>query len=351
MWVVLSVIAIYITLRFSSVNDTSSTLGVVYAPNDSHLVSFSNAFCQHLIVSVNGGRYGYNTSLYLLKSRPKLIGNEVSNFTDQPLFGSKSYQKYYYYLYSGSSVNVSACYTDYDGRDVIFYLLKGNDTYHYFKHNSVDMDTSRAEIWFQVKTQCSGKNKSFSHTVNASDYYYFVFYTGVTNRFLSVFNVSLSFNRTRYLFTSVSIVSSCTVDTQAYSKSCSVVIPLSGTTALLSFQPNSNNEGIDWVEDKAELRSSCSPRVWMYVIVSFAITVVIVVLMVLLGYVCVILAKFQKKRKPYEPISSCDRSVPPPDPSVSTSSTTDEIPSPLENSPPPQNLDFCDHVPAAAVNS
>ena len=285
------------SFKYASVSNSPVSSGTLLSPNDSHVVPISGTFCQHLSVWTQDGAYGYNTSPFLLNSNPKLGGNEYSSFSEAVVIGGNQYLYYFCYLYMGSSVTISACYPDDIGSGGIFYLIKGNVTFDNFKW---PFDSSHSETWFQVDIRCSsGKRSNITYHISKSDFYFFLFYHRTNNRtnYGMPLNISISFNRTRYIFDRDSVTTQCTYyDVPGDVNKCSVDIPLAEHIGLVVLEPNRFNGGVNWVRDKAMLSTRCYPRVWLYFLTSFAVCVGIVLLLLIAILACIAGSRYHKKQ-------------------------------------------------------
>ena len=292
------VVAIYLSIRYSSVDNSADPSGIWYSPNDSQLVPVSGTFCNKLYVWAEDGAEDYNISLFMLSSRPSLTGSDFVNISRQMTFYSSDngyYRVYSYYLYQGSKVNVSACYQDDGGHGVFFSLIKGNSTYRYVIEQFPNIETGRSETWFQVDYQCDHGRKYVTYTVLKSDVYFFLFYhqkESLASKFLSI---SLLLNRTKYVPSAESTSKEC-ISRSVDDKSCSVAVPLDGKFVLLVLKPNEWNEGVDWVKDKELLSNKCDPRIWMYIVLAFAVSLGIVLGLFVAILVCIVATKYHKKR-------------------------------------------------------
>jgi len=309
--VVACVAAIYLSIKYSSIGNSAEPSGLWYSPNDSHLVPVSGTFCNKLYVWADNGAEDYNISLFMLSSRPRLTENDFISISRQITFYSSDngyYKVYYYYLYQGSKVNMSACYQDEGGHGVFFYLIKGNSTYHHVKEQFPNIETGQSEGWFQVDYQCNNGRNCVMYTVTKSDFYYFLFYhqkESVASKFL---NISLALNCTKYVPSKDSMSKEC-ISRSVDDKSCSVAVPLSGRYVLLVLKPNEWNKGVNWVRDKELLSTKCDPRIWMYIVLAFAVSLGIVLGLLVAIFVCIAATKYHKKRVHYPAIQR-DHSAP-----------------------------------------
>lgn len=174
--------------------------------------------------------------------------------------------------------------------------------------------------------------------------YHLVFLSGVYYGDINELKISFIIDPVHYEVSEDLVIASCTVGTD--NNPCSVNVPLTGATALLTFMPN-DNERIDWMYDRASLMASCSSRrIWMIVVVSIAAIVGCVVLIILFGAGLHFLFKCCRKKRQTVHASTIEdtiRTYPPP--MDRTPLIKDAVSAPLIT--PPSNPNFSPYAPTA----
>ncbi len=291
-------VAIYISFAYSSVGSSPDSSGIWYSPNVSHLVPVSGVFCQSLHVSTDSNTDGFNISLFMLSTAPTLTDRDYFTFSEVVTFGNEDLIEYYYYLYEGSTINISSCLVENDGSRIFFYLIKSNKTYQRTKQKLPNINTFFAEVEFEVDGHCNGGlANSIIYNVSKSDFYYLLFVDRKSTWTSNSLNVSLSLNRTKYaLGTHASDYCESDSSIPGPVEWCAVSVPLSGHTALLNLEPTEYNNVVDWAGYKAFLTTKCSPRVWMYTLLSLSVTFGIILVLILFFVICIAATKCHKRR-------------------------------------------------------
>jgi hypothetical protein len=165
-----------------------------------------------------------------------------------------------------------------------FYLIKGDDNFARWEddHTISTMDS------FDLNATCGSQNNTRNYSIQEEDYYYMVFYVDFDYNYydyLLDLDFSMVFNRTRYeVADNSSAIDSCSVNDLI--DSCTVSVPLTGSTAFLTVTPQPDTE-VDWINDEMDLDTLCVARVWMYVVIALSIIIGLVVILVPL-LVCLI---------------------------------------------------------------
>lgn len=289
---VIIIVVTSVSIRYTSSGGDSDD-GQDYAPTDTRIIPITNSLCQGAKLTMQASTitsFGhYNVTLYTLDSHPKLTGSESFSVTTQPNLYSE-YKYYYYYMYPGSNFYVSACLQDSVSQFATFYIIKGNKNFKKW----IDEPYSHYKDRVSITAPCNGgSNNSYTYHVKSEDFYYLVF--DVDDYSSASLNIYMSFYRTYYeLGSSNSILDFCSETTDNYWSSCSVNVRLSGSTTFLTVQPVQGTD-INWL-DGIDVDTSCSPRIWVYVMISLAVLVgVVSTLAVIVICVCVCVCK--KKRK------------------------------------------------------
>ena len=285
---VILVVSIIVGFNSLSKKNYTDDDGLKYAPTDTHVVPFSNAFCEELDLS--SYEYdiitGYTAKLFMLSSSPKLTGHESFSFSKTVSKSSDELYYIYFYMYPGSKLTVSACSNVFIGPT--FYLIKGNKNFKRWKNSPY----STENMGHIDVSYCGYRdaNESYSYSIHSEDHYYMIFkfylYTTVY--------MQMTFYRTRYEITdNKSVVDACNISIiRQYSSRCSVTVPLSGETAFLVVKPI-DYQNFNWY-DRVQLDVSCKPRVWVYVLISIACFISGIALMVAIG-ICLFVWKCKKK--------------------------------------------------------
>ena len=333
-WVIFSIVVtvLIVTLSTVSVRYTAGSYsdddGLDYAPTDTRIVPVSNSFCQNLELNTDDtSDSGYTATLYMLNAPPMLTGKETFSFSVAPNILSDRYDYYYFYMYPGSSFTVSACISSASSEST-FILIKGNRRFSRWKEGGI----VPTKDFFTIPTLCNNGAVTKSYEISHEDNYFMIFDN--TNFVDSRLQVDFNFSRTLYEFGNDTVAVKCHATTD-YPDSCSVSVPLSGQTAFLTIEPNSN---IDWT-DGITLDISCGARAWMYFIVSLSVLVGVVAIIVPL-LVCTYLYLRKKKQ------ASTSGSATTATATTVTAATVSTDNTPLIAPPPPVNPKF-EHDPPA----
>ena len=317
------VVAVVIALRYTVASDYTSDDNLEYAPRDTRVIPFVSTFCQTMSLSYQLYTYGYNPSLYLLSSPPKLTAHDTFSYSkDLTMNYVDDFDYNYYYLYPGSGINISACLSDDSYSTVYFYIIKGHKNFKSWKK----YESSRYS-WKKVfiSDKCSSaRNKTYSYDIKSEDHYFLAFDYPTTG----VVKMKASFNRTGYSFSNESVVDSCTL--QDYGTPCSVGIPLSGSgkRVLLTVQP-APDYVINWSDDEISLDTNCSPRIWTYVVIS--VSGVVGLLAIVTVLVCCICICIRKKQKSHASNTTAE---------INPAAETVSAPLLANQPPPPTNPDY-----------
>ena len=221
------------------------------SPGDTRLVTPSTTLCQG--TTLNNPSSTVSATIFLLHSKP-LLG-ELNNFTVSKQFkiSSQDYQFWSFYLYPGSTYTLSSCL---ESGSVYYYVIKGRSNL-----NSWLGDLYSSKLSFlHYSDQCNSvTNRTASQTFTSEDEYYFVFYNNY--HLTSSIRMTLTFNRVGYLPRTGGVLDFCTAPP---SSSCSLAIPYaSDVTCLVETSPPSDGR---WDANDVNVRATCDPRVWVYVV-------------------------------------------------------------------------------------
>ena len=167
------VTVLIVTLSTVSVRYTAGSYsdddGLDYAPTDTRIVPVSNSFCQNLELNTDDtSDSGYTATLYMLNAPPMLTGKETFSFSETPYIISDYYKYYYFYMYPGSSFDVSACIGILASGSSTFILIKGN---HRFSRWLDGISVPR-EHSFPITTHCSDGAVRHSYQISHEDSYF-----------------------------------------------------------------------------------------------------------------------------------------------------------------------------------
>ena len=258
-------------VRFT-IGSSYSNEGQRYGPTDTRLIPFSNIFCQSLSLQTNfNDSSEYNISFFMLPSQPQLYEHE--NFSISEKVVAEVEQHYLFYMHSGSQVIVSACFVD-SAAFVPFtslYIVKG---VHGYDGGYLRGDIKSIVAEFAISYNC--RNNTFSYYVENGDFYFLIFQASVSGVVPVLrLNVNMSFHLTLYAIQyNNTVASSCSLSSLGYGSKCSVSVPISYKSyALLSIHPLSFN--VNWL-DEIPLETHCDPRLWVYVLPPFVLTLLLI---------------------------------------------------------------------------
>ena len=276
------IVTVTVTVRYTASGDNDD---LEYGPTDTRIISVSNALCEKVYFTARDSDSDVEVHLYALSSRPLLTGREsFSLLNEQPHFTyDQEFQFYYYYMPKGSMFSVYACLLDQSRPRITFYLIQGHKNFGDWKD-----DYSHSKDHFRINTLCQLGNSSKSYTVNSDDFYYLVFEAD-SPPLTNALNVSMYFERTRYEVDNSSVIDSCSSEINLVTfATCSLGLPLSGSTSLLTIKPVDSTD-IDW-KAGVTVDIGCNARIWMYFIISLSVLIGVVGILVtffVLVYCCV----------------------------------------------------------------
>lgn len=242
--VVIAVIAAHYDNTAFSATDLS--------PGDTRLAVHSSTFCESTTLSNHFSEVP--VSIHLLKNKPVLSAR--SNFTVTDRFRLTTDQKWYwnFYLYPGSSYNLSGCLLS-TGL-VRYYIIKGTGNFDSWTRSSNYDYTLFSEL-------CGGINKTDSRMFDSEDHYYFAFLGD--SDFVADVKVTLSFHRLEYTSQVGDEVDSCTAPPES---SCSLPIPYNSDYWFMVEAGSPPSDG-NW-NAISDVHTSCDARAWVYVVIVFA---------------------------------------------------------------------------------
>lgn len=262
----LAVAGTMVLLSFYAQGDLNSmeTEGVVFGPGDTQTLFFSPLFCEHLSPypdTLYSSDFE-SSSLYLLDKEPLLTGVDNVTFTDEFVIFDRSKLRAFHF-YSDTVIAFDVCLNNitYSGSGT-FYLIKGKAAYEEWA-DSGETDPPDFTATLQVREVCSASKQSFDYTVSGEDQYYLVF---VDDKHLSPYPteimVEYRIRRRTYGFNQSSVLSSCQFTTSP----CSIRVPLCTSAAALLVYGTPVDWESDW-ENRA-ISVQCSPRIWLYTLVT-----------------------------------------------------------------------------------
>lgn len=259
-----------------------------YALTDKVIRSYKGDFCEGLqAVSTDiPNNAQSNATLYLLSSRPPLVGRESFNLSEKPIFNNNNNLHYWnFYLNTGSVLTMNTCYPSASSYDVKFYLIKGSANYNRWTN---DPRSSYAVKYVRLSLQC----QTVTYQVQRDELYFFVFYWEPYFVLPSVtLDIDFQFDRTIYGISQDTVVEKCSIPLDGQS-SCSLSVPMSSSyTALLSLN---TSLPVDY-NDGANVQVNCQPRGWLYaVIVVCSVVPVLVIIALVITCVCIRVRKAKK---------------------------------------------------------
>ena len=285
--IVIAIVAISLGLHYGT-NSNDLDTPKEYALTDKVIRSYKGDFCEGLqAVSTDVPNNAQsNATLYLLSSRPPLIGRESFNLSESPIFNdNNNYHYWNFYLNTGSVVTINACYPSASSYDIKFYLIKGSANYNSWTN---EPHSSYAVKYIRLSLQC----QLVSYQVQHDEVYFFVFYWDSYFVFPSVIlNINFHFDRTVYEVSQNIVVENCSIPLDGHS-SCSLSVPMSSSyTAFLSLN---TSLPVDY-NDGANVQINCQPRGWLYaVIVVSSVVPVLVIVALVITWVCIRVRKAKK---------------------------------------------------------
>ena len=267
------------------------------------ILSYNHLFCQGLQAASLPTGVPYdktlNGTLYLLNSLPLLTGQYSINLYESSFLDQATHTAHWnFHLNKGSNASFEFCYNAYDPKtfSVKFYLIRGSD--QHLKWISKPGSSKFALEVIDLNARC--QNKSYNN-MQHDDIYYFYFYSSSYSDELE-FNIAFKVNLTIYNISSDSIIQNCSFPLNGHSN-CSISTPMSSSSvAVLSL--NSSSTTFDHTVD---IKITCVPRVWLYVVTALcSLLFIIFITVVMLVCMCVALWKRTRGRNMYYPINEDD---------------------------------------------
>ena len=275
------VLPIHLASPVKSNEDTDA-----YAPTDTAIISYSYSLCNKLTLNPSSPRdFSVLSTIYLLEKEPTLGKNESFNFYRESTLAN-NYHYWKFFLYPGSTAMYSACRSG-DAGGIVFFLVKGSKNFEEWKSDN------SAEFLYEatIDAICNvDTNSTHTFTASEEDNYYLIFDSDSS----APATVHITFNFERFLhdFSSDSVIRSCSI-TLNESKTCSVSIPMSKTTALLVLELMKDGE-VEW-DDKIMVDVVCHARKWVYVSITLSGIIFISVLIIL--SIIIYVSCIRKKRE------------------------------------------------------
>ena len=217
------------SVRYAAPSDNSNSKDL--APNETRIVTYSYAFCKSITVSTASYIIEPGT-IYILSRAPALDSEDSFTFNEQPLFaGSNTHHHWNFYLYPGSTLNVSACRSSAAFFDFNYYLIKGKDNFNSWVDNP---RSSIAKQFFTISNLCSSGTKQQIpiYSVEEEGEYYMAFFHDTTYAETETLDIDFDISRTKYTVDPDAVLSNCSVSD--FDKQCTVDVPLSYGIALLT---------------------------------------------------------------------------------------------------------------------
>ena len=267
--VVVVAIAVVAT-RYSNNHASTSYL----SPGDTRLLDTSTSLCES--TTLNNPTSTVSATAYLLQKKPELSATNNFTVTSQFSVGYGDHQYWSFYLYPGSTYNLSSCLVS---GSIKYYVIKGKSNYD----NWVSSPYSSNYNYLLYASQCGQPNTTTFQHFSSEDEYYFVFYSDFS--LIPNVKMTLTFNRVEYMPLSGGVVDSCTAPPTT---SCTLTIPYnSDYWVLLETSPPSNGQ---W-DANVDAGTSCNARAWVYVVIVFAPLLGISVIVAVTIAVCCCLKK------------------------------------------------------------
>ena len=265
-----------VIVRYSASPDYTGS----YSPTDSRTIpDVSSTLCQGLQLTARPDEEttsigSYTVSLYALDSPPVLTGREIIDYPrDEARLELKMHDYYYFgfYMYPGSGLEVDICMgTETLDGYVFFYVLQGRGIINDWARAPYEYD--EIDTVSRILYECNEDNKPYHYgkLIDEEDYYYLVFYAKYSDTTLYLTGKFLrTFYEVPANFTTGNKCSASTGD------SCSVGLPLSGKTALVTVEPDTSFS----YGDRLDVDVKCVPRTWMYFLIALATLVGVLIIM------------------------------------------------------------------------
>ena len=257
--VIVSLILIVYLIAISAV-DINTTRD--YHLTDNLILGYNSDTCQRIIARSTDFHSSSNATLYMLNSRPPLLGAENFNISETTtLEYDGDYSDWNFYLNAGSSVNIEVCLSSssiYSSPSVSFYLVKGQSDLTSWIDDPTDA------VYYVLTKQISSCTPIDYDVVEDDDYFFIVYSYDYT---IPHVNVEFQFHRTVYHISQENVIQKCSFPLDGLSN-CSVEVTFSSSeassnTALLSL---STSLPVNY-DDLGTIKINCQSRRWFYAVV------------------------------------------------------------------------------------
>ena len=281
----------------STISSNNSVSGSL-SQNGTQNFSSSSIFCNSLTLSFS---YLDIYTFYLLADPPALTDHDSFIFQDGVYIGFEwTSRSYGFYLYPGSSFNMSVCGDLHNSGDVDFCFIVGEDNYNQWLKTH---DRALAEYCDSVVLlSCYGVkyNTSYNYSVQYTDTYYYVFYKTVA--VWGTLHPHFDLYRTKLAVDPDNVLESCSTKSSTDSLTgdfeCTLSLPLQHNPALglISLNTDANYKpNINWRYTK-DFSLTCNARIIIYVLISVVIGSLTLLLMLC---VCLVACCFHGSKRTY----------------------------------------------------
>ena len=274
---------------------------------------------------VASGFDGGTGSFYILSHAPALGDHDSFTFSKQPSFFIEDYHNWNFYLYPGSTLNVSVCKQK-SLSDFRYYLIKGKDSFNSWAGNP---RSSIAKQYFVISTVCSSgmKQQIPIYNVEKEGEYYMVFYAYNTDS--DSLDIDFGVSRTKYAVDPGAVLSNCSLS--SIDQDCTLDVPLSYSIGLVALHAT---DSTDW-SSGISVTADCNARVWVYVLISLGCVITVTVLVAGIISCCCIWVR--RKKKNYSALNEENQPPPVVEQAPATTTTTYVT---GNQAPPPYNPSY-----------
>ena len=269
---------------------------------------------------------GGTGSFYILSHAPALTDHDSFTFSKQPSFFDRDYKNWNFYLYPGSTLNVSVCKQK-STSDFRYYLIKGKDSFNSWVGNP---RSSIAKQHFTISTLCSSGSKQQIpiYSVVKEGEYYMVFFAYSAYDF-DPLDIDFGVSRTKYAVDPGAVLSNCSLSIG--DPACTLDVPLSYSIGLVALHAT---DSTDW-SSGIPVTADCNARVWVYVLISLGCVITVTVLVAGIISCCCIWVR--RKKKNYSALNEENRPPPVVEQAPPTTTTTYVT---GNQAPPPYNPSY-----------
>jgi len=302
-----------ISILCAALNITGNTVPLTasgkFSPNESRTIQYSSTFCDSISIQLQNSTSSsvYNGTFSILSQPPELTGIDHIKFQGSPFFHYEDSTLHYwsFYLNEGSSITFSPCTEFFSFSSFSYYIIRGQESFEeWIESSNSDVAVKHGAIF----STCSSSAVYIVYNVTSGDDYFIAFY--LLDGEDGTLTIDFDIHSAKYIPVRNTTISSCAVG----NSTCSIKIPSSYSIGLLALSTTASV--IADLSTRADINISCSQKAWVYVIIAFALAMLVLLVTSLI--VCCFM--YRSKQSSYQQMKGDTQD-----------SSTNQISSPIES--------------------